>query len=44
MSGSPKKLFSQDIFEKEAKYGAHNYHPIPVALCKGEGMYNYYYY
>ena len=23
--------------EMEAKYGAHNYHPLPVVLAKGEG-------
>jgi ornithine--oxo-acid transaminase len=23
----------------EDKYGAHNYHPIPAVLCKGEGVY-----
>ena len=25
--------------EKESKYGAHNYHPLPVVLSKGEGVY-----
>ena len=28
---------SQQVFAKEDKYGAHNYHPIPVALTRGEG-------
>lgn len=28
---------SQQVFEKEDKYGAHNYHPLPVALCRSEG-------
>lgn len=28
---------SQAVFDREAKYGAHNYHPLPVAICKGEG-------
>lgn len=28
---------SEYIFEREAKYGAHNYHPLPVALEKGKG-------
>ena len=23
----------------ENKYGAHNYHPLPVVLSKGEGVY-----
>lgn len=29
---------SDYIFEREAKYGAHNYHPLPVALEKGKGI------
>ncbi|XP_013383636.1 ornithine aminotransferase, mitochondrial-like isoform X2 [Lingula anatina] len=29
---------SKRVFEKEDKYGAHNYHPLPVALCKGKGV------
>lgn len=28
---------SEAIFRREDKYGAHNYHPLPVALCRGEG-------
>ena len=28
---------SQAVFDREAKYGAHNYHPLPVALCKAKG-------
>lgn len=27
------------LIEKENKYGAHNYHPLPVVLEKGEGVY-----
>lgn len=30
---------SQTIFDREAKYGAHNYAPLPVALAKGEGVF-----
>ena len=30
---------SQDAMGLEEKYGAHNYHPIPVVLSKGEGVY-----
>ena len=30
---------SAEIIEKEDKYGAHNYHPLPVVLTKGEGVY-----
>jgi len=25
--------------EKESKYGAHNYHPLPVVLSRGKGVY-----
>ena len=28
---------SKKVFDRESKYGAHNYHPLPVALAKGEG-------
>jgi len=27
------------VLELEEKYGAHNYHPIPVVLAKGEGVF-----
>lgn len=30
---------SKAVFAREEKYGAHNYGPIPVALCRGEGVY-----
>lgn len=30
---------SNRLMELEEKYGAHNYHPIPVVLEKGEGVY-----
>jgi ornithine--oxo-acid transaminase len=33
------KLSSQELIELENKYGAHNYHPLPVVLSKGEGVY-----
>lgn len=33
------QLTSQVVFDRENKYGAHNYHPLPVALCKGDGVY-----
>lgn len=29
----------REAIELEEKYGAHNYHPLPVVLCKGEGVY-----
>lgn len=30
---------SEAYIEKEEKYGAHNYHPLPVVLEKGEGVF-----
>ncbi len=30
---------SQDYIELENQYGAHNYHPLPVVLSKGEGVF-----
>lgn len=29
---------AQEAIRLEEKYGAHNYHPLPVVLCKGEGV------
>jgi len=34
-----EKVSSQNLIELEDKYGAHNYHPLPVVLSKGEGVY-----
>lgn len=30
---------SEQLIEKEDRYGAHNYHPLPVVLEKGEGVF-----
>lgn len=30
---------SKNAIELEDRYGAHNYHPLPVVLSKGEGVY-----
>ncbi|MEI6122685.1 MAG: ornithine--oxo-acid transaminase [Bacteroidota bacterium] len=30
---------TQAAMDLEDKYGAHNYHPLPVVLCKGEGVF-----
>lgn len=30
---------SREAIELEEKYGAHNYHPLPVVLAKGEGVF-----
>ncbi len=32
-------LSAKQAIELEEKYGAHNYHPIPVVLTKGEGVF-----
>ena len=32
-------MTSQDLMKKEERYGAHNYHPLPVVLSKGEGVF-----
>ncbi|MCD6112005.1 MAG: ornithine--oxo-acid transaminase [Bacteroidales bacterium] len=32
-------MTAKDFINREDKYGAHNYHPIPVVLEKGEGVY-----
>ena len=32
-----EKLTAEMAIELEGKYGAHNYHPLPVVLTKGEG-------
>jgi ornithine--oxo-acid transaminase len=33
------QLSTKDYIEREDKFGAHNYHPLPVVLEKGEGVY-----
>ena len=36
----PMQLSSEDIYEKEARYSAaHTHRPIPVALCRGKGVF-----
>lgn len=34
-----EKKASQEAIDLENKYGAHNYHPLPVVLKKGEGVF-----
>jgi ornithine--oxo-acid transaminase len=34
-----EKLSSDQLMQLEDKYGAHNYHPLPVVLERGEGVY-----
>jgi ornithine--oxo-acid transaminase len=33
------KMTAQEYMDRESKFGAHNYHPLPVVLEKGEGVY-----
>lgn len=39
MIENPQTLSSEDLMELENKHGAHNYHPLPVVLDRGEGVY-----
>ncbi len=39
MSSTLEKLSSEDLIKMEEKHGAHNYHPLPVVLSKGDGVY-----
>ena len=34
-----ERMTSQEAMALEDRYGAHNYHPLPVVLHKGEGVY-----
>ena len=34
-----EKITSGEAMELEDKYGAHDYHPLPVVLARGEGVY-----
>lgn len=34
-----EQLTSQEAMNLEDQYGAHNYHPLPVVLTKGEGVF-----
>ncbi len=38
MNAIMEKLSSQELMNLEDKHGAHNYHPLPVVLAKGEGV------
>ncbi len=33
------QIGSQEYMDIEARYGAHNYHPLPVVLSRGEGVF-----
>ena len=30
---------TQSYIDRELKFGAHNYHPVPVVIERGEGVY-----
>lgn len=36
-TNTERKITAQQAIETEDKYGAHNYHPLPVVLERGEG-------
>lgn len=35
----PQKMKTTQFIERESRFGAHNYHPLPVVLEKGEGIF-----
>ena len=39
MSTAVKEKNSQYFINLEEKHGAHNYHPLPVVLERGEGVF-----
>ena len=34
-----EKITSESLINLENNYGAHNYHPLPVVLKRGEGVF-----
>jgi len=36
---APTPISAQQAIDLEHQYGAHNYHPLPVVLTRGEGIY-----
>ncbi len=39
MSTATDRLTTEEAIQLEERYGAHNYHPLPVVLDRGEGVY-----
>lgn len=35
---SLRTISSDEVIERELKFGAHNYDTVPVALCRGKGI------
>jgi ornithine--oxo-acid transaminase len=38
MTTSADQALSRQLMALEDRHGAHNYHPLPVVLCRGEGI------
>lgn len=34
-----RTISSDEVIQRELKYGAHNYDTVPVALCRGKGKF-----
>lgn len=34
-----RSISSKEVFDRESKFGAHNYHPLPVALSHAKGVF-----
>ncbi|WP_372751849.1 ornithine--oxo-acid transaminase [Labilibaculum sp.] len=39
MTNTTTSMTAKDYMDKESNFGAHNYHPLPVVLERGEGVY-----
>lgn len=39
MNTKDKSYSTEEYIAREAQYGAHNYHPLPVVLERGAGVY-----
>ena len=39
MNMEQKKRSAEALMKLEDKYGAHNYHPLPVVIERGEGLF-----
>ncbi|MCI4671469.1 MAG: ornithine--oxo-acid transaminase [Bacteroidia bacterium] len=39
MLDTSTRISSQEAMDLESRHGAHNYHPLPVVLSKGEGVF-----
>ena len=39
MKNGARMISSKEAIHLEDKYGAHNYHPLPVVFARGEGVY-----